>query len=97
GPHLSVRVDRKDYPANGSTLRVLQDLHFEVGHGEFVSLLGPSGCGKTTLLRLIAGLDTEFDGEIRLGSNVLKGPGPDRGIVFQESRLLPWFTVRQNV
>jgi ABC-type nitrate/sulfonate/bicarbonate transport system ATPase subunit len=95
--HLSVRVDRKEYPVDGRKILILENLCFEVRCGEFVSFLGPSGCGKTTLLRLIAGLDTDYAGRIALRGNAVLGPGPDRGIVFQESRLLPWFTVGQNV
>ena len=72
---------------------VLQDLSFEVGHGEFACLFGPSGCGKTTTLRILLGLDKEFSGSFRLpegGSNRIAA-------VFQEPTLLPWRTVEQNV
>jgi ABC-type nitrate/sulfonate/bicarbonate transport system ATPase subunit len=96
-PYLSVQVDRKDYQVNGVKVQVLDDLHFEVARGEFVSLLGPSGSGKTTLLRTIVGLDRDYIGQIALDGTPLEGPGPDRGIVFQESRLLPWLTVGRNV
>lgn len=94
---LSVHVDRKQFSVNSTPRRVLENLHFEVERGEFVTLLGPSGCGKTTLLRLVAGLDTSFDGSISISGLQINGPGPDRGIVFQESRLLPWMNVQRNV
>ncbi len=96
-PHLAVTIHRKDFFVSGTVLEVLRGLHFEVEKRAFVTLLGPSGCGKSTLLRLIAGLDTDYVGTISLDGETIRGPGPDRGIVFQESRLLPWFTVEQNV
>jgi sulfonate transport system ATP-binding protein len=95
--HLSVHIDRKEFSVAGSVVLVLRDLCFEVPPGDFLALLGPSGCGKSTLLRLITGLDLSYEGRITLGGADLRSPGPDRGIVFQESRLLPWFTVSRNV
>jgi NitT/TauT family transport system ATP-binding protein len=64
---------------------------------EFVCILGPSGCGKTTILRMIAGLDTPTSGSISLNGNIVKEPGRDRGMVFQEFALFPWRTVRKNI
>ena len=64
---------------------------------EFVCILGPSGCGKTTILRMIAGLDTPTSGSIPLNGNMVKAPGRDRGMVFQEFALFPWRTVRKNI
>lgn len=93
--YLSVHVATKSYPNRERP--VLTDFDVTVARGEFVSLLGPSGCGKTTLLGLIAGLDTAYDGQIILDGRLVTGPGADRGVVFQESRLLPWMTVAQNV
>lgn len=97
GGHLSVNIDRKAYSDNREVVEVLKGLQFDVHPGEFVSFLGPSGCGKTTLLRLIAGLDLHFEGHIMIENEVVKEPGPDRGVVFQEARLLPWLTVEHNV
>ena len=91
---LLVRVRGKKYPSGSS---VLNSIEFSVRKGEILSILGPSGGGKTTLLRLIAGLDTDFDGEIYASGKLVTGPGRDRGMVFQESRLLPWLTVQSNV
>jgi sulfonate transport system ATP-binding protein len=77
--------------------RALSDVNLTVSEAEIVALIGGSGCGKTTLLRLIAGLDRASAGAIRLDDEVLSGPHPAIGIVFQEPRLLPWLTVADNI
>jgi sulfonate transport system ATP-binding protein len=94
---LRLRAVSKSYRVDDAPLAVLRNISFDVGPGEFVSIVGASGCGKSTLLRLIIGLDTDYDGEIVLGSRRIEGPGAERGLVFQEHRLFPWLTVRQNV
>jgi ABC-type nitrate/sulfonate/bicarbonate transport system ATPase subunit len=76
---------------------VLRDLSLTVRDGEFLCLLGPSGCGKTTLLNAIAGFIFPSSGSLAVDGRVVKGPGADRGMVFQEYALFPWFTVEQNV
>ena len=91
---LSLERLSKTY-ADGT--RALADVTLDVRESEIVALIGGSGCGKTTLLRLIAGLDRESAGRIRLDGEVLSGPHPAVGIVFQEPRLLPWLTVADNV
>lgn len=78
-------------------LRALGKIQFDIKAGEFVCILGPSGCGKSTLLRLISGLDTDFDGKIVLGERIIKWPERDCGIAFQEPRLLPWLSVKENI
>ena len=78
-------------------LQALGQIKFDIKAGEFVSILGPSGCGKSTLLRLISGLDADFDGKIVLGERIVKMPERDCGIAFQEPRLLPWLSVRENI
>jgi ABC-type nitrate/sulfonate/bicarbonate transport system ATPase subunit len=89
---LDVRIERKSYrAASGNRLHVLGELSFALGNGEVAALVGPSGCGKTTLLRIIVGLDRDFEGSVRL-------PAHGRlGVVFQEPRLLPWRSVEENV
>ena len=77
--------------------RALADVTLSVRVAEIVAIIGGSGCGKTTLLRLIAGLDRESAGQIRLDGEVLLGPHPAVGIVFQEPRLLPWLSVSDNI
>jgi sulfonate transport system ATP-binding protein len=94
---LKVSVNRKDFHRNGTLVPVHAGLRFEVPPGEVISLIGPSGCGKTTLLRMIAGLDDDYDGQITLGGQPVGGPDRNRAMVFQEARLLPWLTVERNV
>src|SRR3978361_2400388 len=73
-------------------------IYFQVFEAERFILLGPSGCGKSTLLKAVGGYMTPTEGEIRLKGNLIRHPGPDRMMVFQEfDQLLPWKTVRQNV
>src|ERR1700731_460173 len=89
---LEVCIKQKFFrAASGDNLHVLGELMFGLANGEVAALVGPSGCGKTTLLRIIAGLDRDYQGSVRL---------PDHcrlGMVFQEPRLLPWRTVEANV
>lgn len=78
-------------------LSILNNIQFDVEPGQFATLLGPSGCGKSTLLKLILGLDRDYEGSIKLGDELIRKPGLDRGIVFQETRLLPWLSVYDNI
>ena len=89
-----VRVTRR---FAAPALTVLSDISFSLDPGEFVCILGASGCGKSTLLRLISGLDTAHEGEIRATGRLVVGPGADRAMVFQDHRLFPWLTVAQNI
>ena len=75
----------------------VDDFTIDIKKGELVSIIGPSGCGKTTILRSIAGLLQPTSGTILIGDNEVKGPGSDRGMVFQDFALFPWRTVKQNV
>ncbi len=80
----------------GDTI-VFEDLELEVNEGEILCLLGPSGCGKTTLLHLIAGLEEPTDGRVVFEGETVEGPDHQRGVVFQDSHLYPWRTVRDNI
>lgn len=94
---LTIEKLNKNFQIDGRAVPVLKDIDLTVKPGEFISIIGPSGCGKSTLLRLVVGLDKEFDGTIKLGEAAIKGPGVDRGMVFQEARLYPWLTIEENV
>jgi ABC-type nitrate/sulfonate/bicarbonate transport system ATPase subunit len=93
----SIQITKKEFVVDSQAKLILANLQFEVREGEFLAILGPSGCGKTTLLRLIAGLDTSYDGKIVVHGQAVEHPGRNRGLMFQESRLLPWMTVRKNI
>ncbi|PLZ04327.1 sulfonate ABC transporter ATP-binding protein [Burkholderia sp. WAC0059] len=90
---LQIRVGAKQYAQR----TVLSRIAFDLARGEIVSLVGPSGCGKSTLLRIIAGLDAQYRGEVRLDGAVQRGPSERIGVIFQEPRLLPWLSVADNV
>jgi NitT/TauT family transport system ATP-binding protein len=75
----------------------LSDIDLHVAEGEFLCLLGPSGCGKTTLLRLLAGLDLPAAGSISYNGSPIQGPSLERGVVFQNYSLFPWFTLAENI
>jgi NitT/TauT family transport system ATP-binding protein len=96
---LSIRNLSKTYfdPYAGANVTAVHDVSFEVKEGEFVSVVGPSGCGKTTILNMIAGFIPHTGGEILVDGVPVKGPGPDRGVVFQSFALFPWKTVLDNV
>ena len=81
----------------GELVPAVDRVSFQVRRGEFICLLGPSGCGKSTLLNAVAGFETPYEGEVVVGTKVVTGPGPDRGVVFQQPRLFPWKSVRANV
>ncbi|MFB9329124.1 ABC transporter ATP-binding protein [Paenibacillus aurantiacus] len=75
----------------------LRDIRLEVEQGQLVTFIGPSGCGKSTLLKIIAGLDTAYQGKLTLNGKRITGPGVDKGVIFQEPRLFPWMTVERNI
>ena len=84
-------------PGAARTVTALDDISLEIPAGEFSVLVGPSGCGKSTLLDLLAGLSAPSAGTIRLDGAPVRGPGLDRGVVFQQYALLPWRSARGNV
>ena len=89
---LDVSIKRKSYrAASGDSLDVLRDIVFSLAPGELAAIVGPSGCGKTTMLRIISGIDVDFDGDVARPAN------GKLGFVFQEPRLLPWRSVIDNV
>jgi len=90
--HLSIVFDGP----NGQVFAV-DRASLQVSRGEFICILGPSGCGKSTLLNAVAGFVRPFEGHVRVFGADVTGPGPDRGMVFQQPLLFPWKTVRANI
>ncbi len=78
-------------------LLVLDDINFSILKGEFICIVGGSGCGKSTMLRAMAGLDPDYEGNILIDGKEVRTPKKERGMVFQEARLFPWLTVEENV
>jgi len=87
---------RFDLPNSGS-VQALKNVTLDIKSGELLSVLGPSGCGKTTLLNIVAGFLAPTSGDIIINEKAVKGPGPERGMVFQQGALFEWMTVRENV
>jgi NitT/TauT family transport system ATP-binding protein len=97
GTRLETRRLGKEFRSRGQVVHALADVNVRVHDGEFVGIVGASGCGKSTFLRLIDGLIPPTTGEVLLGGAAVERPGPDRAFVFQQDRMLPWRTVRDNV
>lgn len=94
---LSINHIKKYFKIDGKEVRVLEDISLDVKKGEFISIVGSSGCGKSTLLRIISGLETASDGEVKVGDRIVEKPSLDCGMVFQESRLFPWLRTKENI
>jgi len=95
--HIVIDNVSKVFDGDGRRMVALQEIDLEIPRGQFVCLLGPSGCGKSTLLNAIAGFAAPTSGRIVADGVPVAGPGPERGMVFQEYALFPWMTVEQNV
>lgn len=78
-------------------LRVIEEFSRDIDHGELVALVGPSGCGKSTLLHMAAGLERASGGQVLADGRAVRGPHPERMLMFQENALYPWLTLEQNV
>jgi NitT/TauT family transport system ATP-binding protein len=96
-PKLIVDQVGKVFSTKAGEVVALDQTSFSVEEGEFVTILGPSGCGKSTILRVVAGLEEPTSGRVYLDGKEIKGPGPDRGMVFQSYTLYPWLTVEENI
>jgi NitT/TauT family transport system ATP-binding protein len=90
--HVSVEFSTAQGP-----LRVVEDVSFSIADREFVSIIGPSGCGKTTMMNIVAGFVQPSGGGVLLDGKPVGGPGPERGVIFQEYGVFPWLTVEQNI
>ena len=87
----------RNFRRDGKDFLALDGVSFTVAEREFVAVVGPSGCGKTTCLRMAAGLEFPSAGTVSVGGAVVKRPGPDRAVVFQQFALFPWKTVHENI
>jgi len=94
---VQVEGVHKSFDLGGRSMPALLDVSLEVHAGELLCLLGPSGCGKSTLLNIVAGFLPPTRGRVLVSGAPVTGPGPERGVVFQEYVLFPWLTVAQNV
>lgn len=94
---LNIEHLNKDYEVDGASVHVSDDVNLDVREGEFISIVGPSGCGKSTLLRIIAGLDKATSGKVENRGRKIRGISRNIGMIFQEPRLFPWLSIRDNV
>lgn len=94
---IQVQDVTKRYGDDPTTTAALEGVNLSVQPGEFIALVGASGCGKSTLLRMIAGFEIPTGGRIEISGSPANGPGPDRGVVFQDYGLFPWLTASENV
>ncbi len=95
--HISVENVRKIYQTGKDSVEAVSGASFVANDGEFVAILGPSGCGKSTLLMMCGGLESITSGKITIGGTPVTGPRASVGVMFQDSTLLPWKTVRENI
>ena len=86
-----------EFASSRGPIRVVDDVSYAIADREFVSVIGPSGCGKTTMMNIVAGFVTPTSGAVRLDGKPIAGPGPDRGVMFQEYGVFPWLSVRENI
>lgn len=90
--HVCVRFAGERGP-----MQVVDDVSYHINDREFVSVIGPSGCGKTTMMNIVAGFMQPSSGSVTLDGKPITGPGPDRGVIFQEYGIFPWLTVKENI
>ncbi len=95
--YLNIEQAGMIFETRAGAFTALRDINLDIRKGEFVTLIGHSGCGKSTLLNLIAGLSNPTSGYLFLSGRQIAGPGPDRGVVFQNHSLLPWLTCFENI
>ena len=94
---IDARNLSKRFGSGASFVPALEDVDLAIEDREFVTLVGASGCGKSTLLNLVAGFEMPSAGELLVDGQAVRGPGPDRGVVFQQTALFPWLTVEDNI
>jgi NitT/TauT family transport system ATP-binding protein len=91
--NVSMRFPTQD----GGHMNVVDDVSYDIRDREFVSVIGPSGCGKTTMMNIVAGFMQPSSGAVTLDGKPITGPGPDRGVIFQDYGVFPWLTVKDNI
>lgn len=94
---IELRSVTKNFDSPASPVTALKDVTLTIVDKEFVTLVGASGCGKSTLLNLIAGFELPTTGQVLVDGSAVAGPGPDRGVVFQQAALFPWLSVEDNI
>ena len=99
GAPVRVRFDgvSLEFATDAGVLQVVDDVTYDIREGEFVAVIGPSGCGKTTMMNMLAGFVSPTRGSVLLDGKPVAGPGPERGVIFQEYGVFPWLTVRDNI
>ena len=90
--HVSLTFGTSKGPLN-----VVEDVTYDINDGDFIAVIGPSGCGKTTMMSMLAGFQTPTTGRLLFDGKPVKGPGPERGVIFQEYGVFPWLTAKQNI
>jgi len=96
-PKITFRNVSKVFGAGANAFTAIKNLTLDIKDGEIVTVVGPSGCGKSTAMNMVAGLIPQSSGEVLVDGKPVSGPGPDRGVIFQQYALFPWLTVRANV
>lgn len=96
-PKISFQGVSRSFDVGGSSFMALEELNLDIADGEFVTVVGPSGCGKSTAMNIAAGLMQPTSGRVLVDDQPVGGPGPERGVIFQQYALFPWLTVRENV
>lgn len=96
-PYLKIEKVEISFDTSKGKFIAVKDINLDIEKGEIVSIIGHSGCGKSTILNAIGGMLFPAKGSVTLNGKEIAGPGPDRGIVFQNYSLLPWFTVLENI
>jgi NitT/TauT family transport system ATP-binding protein len=94
---MSARIAFERVSVSFGDLKVIEDVSFSIADREFVSVIGPSGCGKTTMMNIVAGFVKQSAGTVLLDGKPIAGPGPERGVIFQEYGVFPWLTVKDNI
>ncbi len=97
GPKIAFRGVSCVFDLGGAPFRAVSEVDLDIADGEIVTLVGPSGCGKSTLMNMVAGLLEPTAGAVTVDGEPVHGPGPERGVIFQQYALFPWLTVRENV